>query len=381
MNRLAIIGTSQRRGGTQALEAWTLHVQSLSSWPEAVSEVVPLLTCNRCELVLAFDDTVSLASIRQMLSPSGFLGYAFADEAALEHLCRVASSLDALNPGEDQIMKQVREAYETSKALGWVGPVTGFAFQTALRIAKSVRHKIPMAPANASLFSLVRPEFEKLLHPEATVAVVGSGKMGSLAARNLSEKNYRLILVNRSIERARALAEECGAMAMDLHGFFSSPPQIHGLVTATPVEHLISQAFLQSQGSLKVIADLGLPRNVWPAIVPRTVELFDLDKMQDLGNVRRSQIKGQVAQAEAMIQHELEQALGEWAERKMSQSIVMLRQHYHETLRQVLGERVSPQELERIVNRMVHFPIKGLRGLAKRQGVEAATIFLEEMDL
>ena len=207
MERLALIGVSQRRGGTQALEVWTARVQGLGGWPQGVAEAVPLLTCNRCEVVLALDQQADLAEVRKALAPDGLPGYAFSDEAALEQLCRVAASLDSLNPGEDQIMNQVRSAFEEARLSGKVGPLTGFAFQTALRSAKRVRREVAMAPAKASLFSLARPEFEGRLPSPAVVAVVGVGEMGSLAARNLAAReDTKLILVKRSAGKSQALA-------------------------------------------------------------------------------------------------------------------------------------------------------------------------------
>lgn len=383
MERLALVGVSQRRGGTEALQAWTSQVQGLEGWPQGVSEGVAILTCNRCDLVLALTEDADLGTVRRAIAPPGAPGYAYTDESALEQLCRVAASLDSLNPGEDQIMNQVRTAFEQARLAGRVGPVTGFAFQTALRIAKRVRREVPLAPAKASLFSLARPEFERLLPPQARVAVVGVGEMGSLAARTLAAQGTKLLLVNRSLPKAQALAlelGELGAEAMGLEEFLSQAPQVQGLVTATPTQHLISEAFLRRQPGLRVIADLGLPRNVAPA-VPEGIALIDPEKMQALGEARREQLKGHIAQAELIVQEELGVAMGEWAERQLGQAISGLRERYRQTLEHLLGELLEPAELNRLANRFAHMPIKGLRGLAKRQGLQAAQIFLEEAGL
>ncbi|MER3483059.1 MAG: glutamyl-tRNA reductase, partial [Meiothermus sp.] len=346
MERLALIGVSQRRGGTQALEAWTrLAEENPPPSGQFFTEAVPITTCNRCDWVVALKEGVSVEEARAALAPDGTRGYAYTDEAALEQLCRVAASLDSLNPGEDQIMNQVRSAFEEARQAGTVGPTVGFAFQTALRIAKRVRREVPLAPANASLFSLARPEFERRLPERATVAVVGIGEMGTLAARSLAARaGTTLVLVNRSLEKAKALSQELGAQAMGLEVFLREPPQIHGLVTATPVEYLIGNGFLKHQPQLKVIADLGLPRNVEPAVVPRGITLIDLEAMQTLGERRRGQLKGYLAQAEGIVQEEVATALGEWSERQMGSAIAFLRERYRETLQDLLGELLEPGE-------------------------------------
>jgi glutamyl-tRNA reductase len=155
---------------------------------------------------------------------------------------------------------------------------------------------------------------------------------------------------------------------------------VHGLVTATSVEDLITEDFLKSQKNLRVIADLGLPRNVVPKIPKQTV-LIDLEKMQDLGEVRRKHIENCLAKAEVLIQEELDLALGEWAERQLGQAIVQLRLYYHQTLEHIVGERLEPAELNRLANRFAHIPIKGLRGLAKQHGLHVAESFLKEAGL
>ncbi|MCX7602382.1 MAG: glutamyl-tRNA reductase, partial [Meiothermus sp.] len=122
MEGLALLGVSQRRGGSAALQAWNAWLQArLEPPPGLVREWVPLLTCNRSELVLALGEGAELEQIRQQMVPPHLpRGYAFSGEAALEHLARVAASLDSVNPGEDQIMRQVRAAFEAALAAGTV---------------------------------------------------------------------------------------------------------------------------------------------------------------------------------------------------------------------------------------------------------------------
>ncbi len=345
--------------------------------------MVPLTTCNRAELVLALAEDVRLEDVRATLIPSNLpRGYAFAGEAALEHLCRVAASLDSLNPGEDQIMQQVREAFTAAKQAGTVGPVTSFAFQQALRIAKRVRREIPLAPARTSLFSLARPELEARLPRPARVAVVGMGKMGRLAARSLATiADAKLWLVNRTEAKARELAEELGASAMALETFLSTPPRLDGLVLATPVPHLIGSGFMQIQPDLRVMVDLGLPPNVDPAAVREPTALIDLQWMQRLGEARRQRLQADLARAEGIVLEELEGTLAEWSERALGQAIAHMRETYYRTLQDAVGERLEPELIRRLAHRFAHLPAKGLRGLAQKHGAEAAQAFLSEAGL
>ncbi len=382
MERLALIGVSQRRGGSAALAAWSDWLQSSQFPPDWVREHVRLLTCNRSELVLALEEGVGLEALRQHFIPPHLpRGYAFAGEAALEHLTRVAASLDSVNPGEDQIMQQVRSAFEAARRAGSVGPVTSFAFQHALRIAKRVRREVALAPAHTSLFSLAKPALEALLPRPARVAVVGTGAMGTLAAQGLAGlPAIDLWLVNRTPEKARALAQELGAHCISLAEFLASPPPLDALVAATSVAGLLGWDFFQKQPTLRAVVDLGMPKNVVSEAVGRAV-LFDLEHLERLGEERRARLRAELARAELIVAAALEEVVAEWAERAIAPAITRMREAYRRTLAELVGELVEPELIERLAHRFAHYPVKGLRGLARQHGPEAAQAFLQAAGL
>ena len=383
MERLALIGVSGRRGGSEALSAWIQMLPAILErpLPVGVLELVSLQTCNRCELVLALDDTANLQRIRQYFSGADAQSYAFLGDAAIEHLCRVASSLDSLNPGEDQIMNQVRVAFETARKAGRVGSTTSFAFNTALRVAKRVRREVALAPANTSLFSLARPELEKL-PKNARVAILGAGEMGALVARSLADSGFELVVVNRTFELAENLALSLNARALALPEFLSGTLQFNAVICATPVENMINAAFLETQKNLEILVDLGLPPNVNPADARASkVQLIDLRQLQKLGDARREKLRILLGKAEMIVAQELELALGEFAERSLGAAISQLRDVYIQTIERTVGSLLPPEEVTRLAHRFAHIPVKGLRGLARAHGLEMAYSFLDEAGL
>jgi glutamyl-tRNA reductase len=385
MERLALIGVSHRRGGARALEAW--HAAHEETWRDlraSFPEVALVATCNRVDLLLALPKGVSADEARTRLTPPGAPGaYAYVGEAALEHLCRVAASLDSLNPGEDQVMAQVREALEAARAAGTLGPRTTFAFDVALRAAKRVRREVPLAPANTSLFSLARPELERALPADARVAVLGAGEMGALAARSLAGRpRTELLIVNRTMERAEALAAELGAEAVALDDFVRGGARAHALVCATPVRGLIGADFLAASPLVRAIVDLGMPANVdREAAVRAGVHVWDIDNLRELGERRREQMRVRLARAEAIASEEIEKALDSWTEQTVGPAIRKLREQYLDTVRRVAGDGVSDEVAEALAHRFAHFPIRGLRGLARAHGAGAARTFLAEAGL
>ena len=243
VERLVLIGVSHRRGGADALEAWqaTFNPDALSDY--GFAEWALLVTCNRWNLVAVLPPRLSVAQARDLLTPVGqtVRPYAYVGDGALEQLCRVAASLESLNPGEDQIMAQVREAFAEAQARGTTGKLTSFAFNTALRIAKRVRRDIELAPLNTSLFSLARPALEKRLSPGDKVTVLGAGQMGTLAAKSLQSMAVEVTVVNRNETRARQLAKHLHVNSMSLTDFLDTPPKTHALVCALSARNIVDE--------------------------------------------------------------------------------------------------------------------------------------------
>jgi len=377
------MGVSHRRGGARALEAYQQAYAGEGGdllRRAGLREFVPIVTCNRWDVAMVLPEGLEVEDVRRRLALDGQQRpYAFMADGALEQLARVASSLDSLNPGEDQIMRQVREAYTAAQRAGSTGATTAFAFETALRVAKRVRREVALAPVNASLFSLARPELEPLLPPGSAVAVLGAGEMGALAARSLAElSGVRVVVANRTAERAAAVARRSGAEAMALSSFLGDPPDVTALVCATPVRHLADAVLLGRMPSLKLAVDLGIPRNVDPAAARRRgVRVLDVDGLQAAGRERRSELSGKLAEAERIVRLELDEAVRAWTERQLGPSIRRLRALYLDTI----GDALPPEAAERLAHKFAHVPVKGLRALAREHGLDAARTFLSEAGL
>jgi glutamyl-tRNA reductase len=383
VERLTVIGVSHRRGGADALADWHeryAHEGALEAL--GLPHAVVLATCNRWEAVLQLPAGVGADEARRRLTEpgngrSGRAPYAYARDGALERLIRVAAGLDSLNPGEDQIMRQVRAAYVGARDAGRTDAVLSFAFERALRAAKRVRREVALAPIRTSLFSLARPELERTLPTGSTVLVLGAGEIGELAARSLRDVGMRVLIANRTEARARALGEELGVEAASLDDVRAAPPRADALVCATPVRHLVDAELLRGTGT-RVCVDLGVPRNVDPTAARKMgVRLMDVDALQEAGAERRAELAGKLADAERLVLEELDEAVDEWNEKQLGPSIRRLRERTYETL----AAAVSEDEARKLVGRLVHDPIKGLRAIAREHGVDVARTYLDETGL
>jgi len=385
---LTLIGVSHRRGGADALEAYAVGFAARPVGERlaavGVRSYLTLLTCNRTDVVCVRPEGVSPTTVRRALTvaANGRRPYLYPDEAAFEQLARVASSLDSLNPGEDQILRQVRDAATAARAAGHVDATLSFAIDAALRIAKTVRRQVPLAPRDASLYGLARPEVEAALAAAGDrprVLVLGAGEMAALAARSLAaHPGLSLAVANRDGERARALAAAHGARGCSLAELRARPIDAHVLVSAIAGGRVVDAEVLAGMPSLRLAVDLGVPRTI-DAEAARAcgVRVVDVDTLRSAGEARRRELETRLAQAERVLLDGLERERRAWAERSLAPSIRALQGW----LAAALEDALPPAEAKRLARRLAFVPVKGLRALAREHGVAVARTFLAETGL
>ncbi|WP_250637955.1 glutamyl-tRNA reductase [Paludisphaera borealis] len=227
--RLVALGVDHRSAPTTVREALAFNDDRAGGGLDALARTFPgnefviLSTCNRVELYAGGPDDAApeVDALTEFLvdfhniKPDLFAGHlvSYHDEGAVGHLFRVAASLESLVLGEGQILGQVREAYRAAVDRKTAGPIFHSVFQSALRVGKLVREKTGMDQGKLSVASvavdLAREVFDTFT--DKTVLVVGAGKMADLTLQHLKGlKPGRIVITNRSPERAQAAAERWG---------------------------------------------------------------------------------------------------------------------------------------------------------------------------
>lgn len=362
------------------------------------SEVVWLATCNRVEVVYAREegdlpDERDLDLLLPYLAKPGVDTRALRDgfllrrgREAVHHVFRVASSLDSLVLGEDQIIAQVRAAYGTSADIGLVGPLLDTLFHHALAIGKKVRAETDLARHPVSVVNLAvhalsaRPDAERL-----TVGVVGAGDMGQLLARVLGAAGFAPSFVaNRSVDRARGLADECGATACSLEAFAAGEHPVDAVVSATSAPGVVLDA--AALGRLAERAplghgvfgvDLAVPRDL-ASDPPAGVEIVDLDALRGVAADHHALRAEAAAAAEVLVEEKVETYARRVGERWASAIVGNLREDAEEIVTRELAGLLSGRlahlddkdrrALERwaraTFGRVMHLPITALKRMA-----------------
>jgi len=211
-----------RRVRSAERETFAAALAGLDLGPQAIV----VHTCHRVELYVAGDAADDLA-----LPPLPPGAERLQDVDAVRHLIEVACGLDSAVFGEDQILHQLRVTLAERRKAGRIDAILDRLFQAALRAGRQSRAWLDGSPrslADVALDLIARSAGELR---DRTVIVVGAGKMGRLSAFAAHRRGARVLVVNRTDERARALAAEVGG-DWAAFGADGVPPDVAGAVVA-----------------------------------------------------------------------------------------------------------------------------------------------------
>ncbi len=288
---------------------------------EHVSELAILSTCNRVELYAIAGES-AFNELEVFLSEARGLAvedlhphlYRLDGAPAIAHLMRVAAGLDSLVVGEPQILGQVTHALELARGQEAAGPLLNRLFQAAIHAGKRAHAETQISRSPASVASLAAGLCERA-HPNlktARVVVVGAGDMAELAVEALRKRGVESILVvNRSLERARELAERWAAKSATFESLQESLAQADIVITSTGAPHtLIQPEMVQAAMSRRpqrplVLVDIAVPRNVDIAAgeVPH-VRLYDIDHLNEHLEKSLARRATEVPRVEAILAEE-----------------------------------------------------------------------------
>ncbi|EMA27452.1 glutamyl-tRNA reductase [Halobiforma nitratireducens] len=348
----------------------TAAVANLCSLPR-IEEAYVLATCNRVEAyVVGPDAAVGRAALEQFFADVD-------DEAivrtghddSLHHLLRVAAGLESVVLGEDQIIGQVRDAYEDAREADGIGSMLEPAVTKAIHVGERARTETDINEGVVSLGSAAtRLAAEELSLEGATALVVGAGEMGQLAARSLADAGVEEVLIaNRTVSRAGHLADELeteapvsDTRALSLESLSAAATEADVVVTATGSDepvlergHLVAAAVSDRDDagvdpghdrSQRVVVDLGQPRDVAPAAdeLP-SVAVYDLDDLESVTEETRRQRASAAREVEAIVDREFDLLLDQYKRARADEAIAAMYES---------ADRIKERELEKALSQL-----------------------------
>ena len=373
MSSLVVVGVSHHRAPVELRERAALDREQAATLARALAgdtgEAVCLSTCNRTELYLADEHgndaeqraEAALLELEQDLGPAL---YRLRDEAAALHLFRVAAGLDSMVPGEGEILGQVRTAYDA----GTTKRILDRLFRQALHAGRRARVETAIGESPASVSSAAAALAEHVFGDlrGRKILLVGAGKVGDLAARNLLSRGASIAFVaNRTVDRAAELARRFGAEALPLESVATELARADVVVSSTSARGLVlrkedvAPALRLRRGRPLLFVDLAVPRDLDPAIAELDAcYLYDVDDLQAVVAETLAGRRREAERAEALVAEEAERFRAWQASLDVVPAIASLRAR---------AEEIRASELAKAESRL------GRLSEAERRAVEAIT--------
>lgn len=324
---VALFGLSYKTAPLELREAVSFDAKALEAalpsltCEPSLREAVVVSTCHRTEIYAELSDPVAAKeqAMSWLTDQRGVPRRAFAqhvyhrfDRDAAKHLFRVAAGLDSMVIGEEQILGQVRDAFNVARHAGTVRTRLDVTFRRALTAGKRARTETSINRQSVSIGTIAADLARQALGSldGRHILVIGAGEMSELAARELLRQGASgLTVANRSRERARKLAALPGVSLVALDAIAGLLPGMDIVITSTGAgHHLLTAAMLAGRETPLVVIDLGLPRDVDPAAgeLP-SVRLYNLDQLDEALAAREHPKAEDIAGVERIVAEELDQ--------------------------------------------------------------------------
>jgi glutamyl-tRNA reductase len=375
---LVAVGLNQKGATVKDREVLALPAEQIDAcvagWAAlgGIDEVAVVSTCYRVEVYAATRvPAAATLALRQALEARAGRALPLIElhgEEAFRHLVRVASSLESAILGEPQILGQVKDAFARATQVGSAGKELTSVLSRALAAAKRVRTETAVGRAGVSWGHAATALAEKVLGSLAghRVVVIGAGEMARLSAQHLQDEKASVVVLNRTLAKAQALAAEVGGEARPLEALEAELARADVVISAAPVAQDAFApdrfaAIMRARRRRIVLVDLAVPRAI-PAATGRVPDVYLCD-VDDLDHVMKAAmaVRTEAAtEAAAIVEVEVQRFARDAAERRAAPLIQEIRTRASE---------IAREEVERTLKRIGEDP-----ELARRLDAMAGSI-------
>ncbi len=368
----------------------------------AVREVVVLQTCNRVEIyALTTNKQATAESIKSILEARA--GIPIPDEKfavyygvdAVRHLFRVASGLESMVLGEPDILRQVREAAEYAAKEGYMSKFLKMLFDAAVRVGKRVRTQTALGKGSIGIPSASVKLLEELVGDlkGLKVLVIGAGMAGKIVATNLAKKGSKVVIANRTLERAKELAREVGGEAYPLSKVPELLKDVDAVISAVGGgSKIITYEHVKDLNKKLIIIDISEPPSVDPNVTLNPLVIYkDILAVAEVANRGIKSRRAEIKKARDIVEEEVRKFVSH-AQRAIADKILRELMEKAEQIRVMeLSKAMAkvPQEYAEVLDKMTNALVKKLlkdvifkiREAAQRGDITTLRIAAELFDL
>jgi glutamyl-tRNA reductase len=319
---LFCLSSSHKNASLSVLEA--LNIRNQTAFVDAlraegqIEECLLLQTCHRVELYFciphckdkdkASKDVQKIWSITNNVSFDIITKFTkiYLEKDVIEHIFLLVAGLESVVIGEDQILGQVRNAFQIFKDHGSIGLTLERLFSKSINVGKLVRTKTKINEGSVSIsFAAVDVAFNTLGDLSTKkVLIIGAGEAGTLAAEALKCHSVSdMVISNRTYSKSLILAKKVDGVAYPFERVFSAVSESDLVISAVSVEEplltkdILAPFFIDSKGIRhKLMLDISQPRSIDPtvALLPG-VEIKTID---DINQIISSNLESRVLESE-----------------------------------------------------------------------------------
>lgn len=360
---------------------------------ERIYEILILSTCNRVEYYIVTDDFLcDVENILQIISKESQIDYTtirkhtyvHCGKDAIRHLFKVACGLDSLVMGEPQIFGQVKDAFDAAKIYGKVDKFLKKLEEFTIKIAKKVRTDTAIGenPVSVSYAAveLSKKIFGNLKHKAALI--IGAGEMCELAAKHLASSDInKMIITNRTFERAERLAREVNAVAREFEHLKDYLEEVDIVISSTGAPDYIlhfddvKEIMHKRKYAPMFFIDIAVPRDIDPKINEiENTYVYDIDDLKSVVEANKKAREKEAVKALQMVDAAVEDFLYWIKSLKIVPAIKGLRS-YFEQIRETeikrlmekykgsIDEQLLNYALTSYLNKALHTPLTNLKNL------------------
>ncbi len=387
---------THRKASIDEIEkAWHGDVETLLKWVgsnDLVDECAVLKTCNRVEIYVVSPrgEKVLFELAKKARVSSRIIDFHDHDESLL-HLLRLASGLESMIIGEDQILGQMKDLMQIAKKAESTGWMLDTAFKKAIQVGKRVRKETRINERSISVGSAAVDLAEEILGDLAgkSVLVIGAGETGELISKALKAKDIgSLYVTNRTFSSAECLAECLGGTAIPFEEMRAHLRIADVVISATAAPHYILlkediERAMQGRERTLLLIDIANPRDIDEAAsaVPG-VELHNIDSLKNISSENMRQRMAEMEKVDRIIAEEYGLLKAKYKRKQAeellavlySQAEVIKDQEVRKAMNKLgayhtLGEieqQVLRDMSHSIVNKLLAEPTKALKSAAER---------------
>jgi len=344
-----------------------------------ITGTVLIQTCNRVEIFLETEirDLSDVIKTWEELSGDRKLSQDVEiawEEEAIRHLFRLAAGLESMAIGENEILHQIKEAYILSSKLSLLSRDLRSIFDEALKVGKRVRSSTSLGKKRISIAEMAVEVAERILGglQDRVIMVIGAGETGSAVIENINmrnKRNLRIMIANRTYDRAVQLANSFGGIALKLDDVDRFLPVVDVVFVTTSAPHYIitKERASKLEGRSTLIFDLSMPRNVDPeASRIKGIKVITIDDLREYLDEEASKKLEDIKRAEDFVEKSLENFLEKrrrsWAEEIISNFCRMVEEARKEELMEAIRILGCDEETAKVMDRMSKAMIKRIVG-------------------